>query len=47
MSSRRWENQWILPGGGFEPNETMEEAALREAMEEVSNVQSCMYMYLL
>ncbi len=36
VSSRNSEGCWTIPGGGFEPNEQGEAAALREANEEVS-----------
>ena len=29
---------WTIPGGGYEPGETFEETALREANEEVGVV---------
>ena len=35
VSSRNSEGCWTIPGGGFEPNEQGEAAALREANEEV------------
>ncbi len=32
---------WTIPGGGYEPGETFEETALREAEEEVGVVSQC------
>jgi len=33
--SPKWNNKWIIPGGHIEPGETIIEAGLREAKEEV------------
>ena len=34
VKSRKHENKWVLPKGGVEKNETVEEAAVRELWEE-------------
>jgi len=34
VSSSKRPNEWIIPGGGIEPEETAENAALRECREE-------------
>eukprot|EP00126_Sphaerothecum_destruens_P007538 Sdes_comp19892_c0_seq7m12232 len=34
ISSRKFPNEWILPKGGLEMNETLEQAVLRECWEE-------------
>ncbi len=36
VSSNKSTNIWTIPGGGYEPGESFEETALREAKEEVS-----------
>ena len=35
MSSSRYPDQWIVPGGGMEPEEEPDGAAVREVYEEV------------
>ncbi len=37
MSSSRHPDQWIVPGGGMEPEEEPYGAAVREVYEEVSS----------
>ncbi|HVZ58141.1 MAG TPA: NUDIX domain-containing protein [Patescibacteria group bacterium] len=32
--SPKWDNHWIIPGGHVEPGETIQEATIREVMEE-------------
>ena len=34
VTSSRTPDRWIVPGGGLEPNELDEDAAIREVMEE-------------
>lgn len=34
LHRRQHDHYWVLPGGGVEPNETPEEAAVREVQEE-------------
>ncbi|MFI6394600.1 NUDIX hydrolase [Nonomuraea sp. NPDC050540] len=38
LNSANWPGIWIPPGGGIEPGETAEEAAIREAREETGFV---------
>jgi len=38
VSSSRHPDQWIVPGGGMEPEEEPGGAAVREVYEEVSHV---------
>jgi len=35
VKSPKWHNRWTMPGGHIEPGETIDEALLREAEEEV------------
>ncbi|MFA6436859.1 MAG: NUDIX domain-containing protein [Candidatus Paceibacterota bacterium] len=35
VKSPKWHNKWTMPGGHIEPGETINEALLREAEEEV------------
>ena len=45
VSSSRHSDQWIVPGGGVEPEESAEAAATREVMEEAgvkSNIDRCL-----
>ena len=35
VSSRNYEGEWTIPGGGLEPHELAAEAAVRETHEEV------------
>lgn len=37
VSSSRYPDQWIVPGGGMEPEEEPGGAAVREVYEEVTN----------
>lgn len=37
MSSSRYPDQWIVPGGGMEPEEEPGGAAVREVYEEVNH----------
>jgi diphosphoinositol-polyphosphate diphosphatase len=34
VSSSRHSDQWVVPGGGVEPQETQQVAAIREVVEE-------------
>lgn len=38
MSSSRYPDQWIVPGGGMEPEEEPGGAAVREVYEEVKSL---------
>ena len=35
MTSPKWNNEWIVPGGHVEPGELLENAVVRETREEL------------
>lgn len=48
MSSSRNKDQWIVPGGGVEPDETSSVAAVREVIEEAGvtgNIDRCLGVF--
>lgn len=48
MTSSRRPNNWIVPGGGVEPNEEPDETAVREVLEEAGVIGSlgrCLGMF--
>lgn len=45
MTSSRSDSQWIVPGGGVEPNENVRAAAIRETEEE-AGVKGSIKRYL-
>lgn len=47
MSSSRYPDQWIVPGGGMEPEEEPGGAAVREVYEEVRGKGLCSFTHRL
>lgn len=48
MSSSRHTDQWIVPGGGVEPEETTSVAAVREVIEEagvIGKIDRCLGVF--
>jgi diphosphoinositol-polyphosphate diphosphatase len=48
VSSSRHSDQWVVPGGGVEPQETQQVAAIREVVEEAGvrgNIDRCLGIF--